>query len=415
MRGRYALVLVLAAACSGTDEAPPELKSIEPRQAYNDDRVPIMLTGGPFRPTFTIDTNTGAASLSGSPFAAYLIPTVLGLKSAAIGKMEWRDDHTLAAEIPARIPDGLYDVQVRDPRGNSAMLRGAFRSLGADVDVPTVVLRSPPFGAYVAADSEVNVVISAEDGNGRLRRVGWELSSAALGKKNGSCDLPDLPRATECHFSFVAPRGAKVLEDLTITANATDTVGHTASETATIHVAWTPIAVSFSPMTGPAYGMTQITVRGQGFVKSTRVLMGGMPIEPNGGLVDGDTSIRGWTLPHEPGVVEVSVATGNGVTSAGSFEFVASPVIRDIFPTSGPSVGGNIVTIVGSHFRPSTRFFAGADLTREELTVIDLVSSNRIRAFMPPGIGLVSLFAVDLITGDGDLPDAYTYTDEPPP
>jgi hypothetical protein len=47
--------------------------------------------------------------------------------------------------------------------------------------------------------------------------------------------------------------------------------------------------------------------------------------------------------------------------------------------------------------------------------VIDLVSSNRVRAFMPPGMGLVSLFAVDLITGDGELRNAYTYTDESPP
>lgn len=410
-----ALLLVLSAGCGGTNEAAPELSAIEPREAYNDEPVPITLIGGPFRPSLTISTSSGGASLTANPFAAFLIPISPGVKGAGIARLEWLDDRTLSAEIPRGIPDGLYDVQVRDPRGNTATLKAAFRCLGADLESPRITLDRPPPGSFITADSNVEVMITVDDGKGRLKRVAWTLSSFTLGRMTGVCPLPQPPNRVECRFPFRAPRSAQSVEPLDITIDVEDTAGQMVSEKARVQVAWKPIATSFSPMIGPSYGMTQLTVRGHGFVNATRVLMDGAPIEPGGGIFESDTLIRGWTVAHEPGVVEVKVQTGTGQSSAGSFEYVSSPIIREIFPSFGPESGGTMVTIVGSHFRPSTRIYVGAGLTRDEVTVTDLVSPNRIRGLMPPGKGVVSLFAVDLITGDGELRDAYTYLPESPP
>ena len=174
-------------------------------------------------------------------------------------------------------------------------------------------------------------------------------------------------------------------------------------------------------MGGPAMGMTQILVTGQSFTRATRVLLDDVPITPDGGIVDSATAIRGFTNAHDPGVVPVVAETGNSLAVGPAFTFAASPVLRRISPNNGPSAGGTVVTIVGSHFvcagaeTVGTRFSVGANLVRADIMVTDCAGSNRILAIMPPypgppaGIGPVTLFAWDPVAGESTLPDAFAY------
>jgi hypothetical protein len=170
--------------------------------------------------------------------------------------------------------------------------------------------------------------------------------------------------------------------------------------------------------------MTQIVIKGESFARATRALIDGVPLTPNGGMVDPLTStIVGFTPAHDPGSWPLVVETGNVQVTGLMFTYAAVPVIRRIDPDEGPDTGGTTVTIVGSHFvcagdQPdrATQFFIGAGLLRVPVVVTNCQGSNRVMGMMPPytipadGTGAVSLFAVDDTAGESELPGAFTYT-----
>ncbi len=174
-------------------------------------------------------------------------------------------------------------------------------------------------------------------------------------------------------------------------------------------------------------GMTQIVVRGEGFVRASLVLIDGVLITPNGGIYESDTVIRGFTLAHEAGSWPVVVQTGDSLVGGPLFSFVQAPVVRRVSPDQGPSVGGTTVTIVGSHFvcegpgTMGTRFSVGAGVVRVDVMVTDCGGPNRVVGTMPPypvppdSTGTVSMFAVDAAAGESELPNAFTYNSLPPP
>jgi hypothetical protein len=414
------LLLGAAAGCAG-GERPAAVTAVVPTEGYNDSAIDIAVQGGPFRPSYTIDTGSGHGSIDLGAFSAFISPSPSpspspsgasnGVRQVAVASLTWRSQTELAGTLPASLPAGSYDLTVRDPRGQMVVLPNAFTSLGPDLQRPTVSVIQPADGSLVASETQVPVMLQAGDGLGHLMSVSWNVSSLSFGQ-SGACALEGNPAQKTCGFSFLAPQLTTLTDMLILKADAVDTAGNSAVTAAIqIRVALPPQLSSFSPMSGMTRGGTVLTVIGDDFVPGTQVLIGGVVLNLTGGVPDSTTTIHRATPPHDPGSFPLVVRTGSAEVTGMSFLFVAPPVLRAVSPAGGPSQGGNAVAVVGDHFRyGETRILFGTSIDAGvPLQGAQPMSENRIDGFAPPGTGVVSIFASDPIGGDVELPRAYTY------
>jgi hypothetical protein len=414
-RARLGVATLVALGCAGRAEPRVTISAVTPAAAYSDTKISLVIAGGPFRPVYDIDTGEGRETTELGAFTAFLAPSSGSGASRPADAIMWLSTSELAADLPSEIPPGLYDVEVRDPRGTLGILPMGFRSLGHDGTPPTIVIDQPPARTIVNPGAEVPVAFEADDGSGFLATMGWSVSSSET-QLSGTCPLgPNAQRAT-CRFLFVVPTPTQNGQPLNIVVSATDTVPNPiARAETTLAIGLPPVVGSFEPFEGAAGGGTQISVTGASFIPGTQVLLGGVPLEPNGGDVMSDTLIVGKTPAHDPGPVIVTVRTGAiSVAAEGRFNFVGRPEIRAVTPSSGPITGCTPVTIVGKYFRenPPTSIWFGSDSSGgATLQCPTRVGPNRIEGFTPPGAGAVSLYAGDLVGGVGSLPLAFTYLD----
>ena len=113
-----------------------------------------------------------------------------------------------------------------------------------------------------------------------------------------------------------------------------------------------PTIASLAPTSGPTLGGTAVNIAGTGFTGTTAVTFGGSPATDL--IVNSPTSLSVTTPPHSAGTVSVIVTTPTGSSQPGDFTFIDTPAISALTPTSGPSVGGTTVTIVGTGFIDAT-------------------------------------------------------------
>jgi hypothetical protein len=423
-RLRVAVAMLVAAGCAGNAEPPVAITAVVPASAYSDFPVSLVIEGGPFRPIYDVDTSSGSEMIELGAFTAFITPSG-GSGAEPAQDLMWLSTSELAADLPAGIPAGPYDVEVRDPRGAYAHLSRGYLSLGPDTTPPVVTIDEPPSGAVLTAGTEVPVAFEVDDGPGTTDIVTWKVSWENTSISGGCSHAPYLSHVT-CRFLFVAPTPAQAGEPLLVLVTATDIAGNLGRAQASFSLADPPAVLSFEPFQGPAAGGTTLMVHGKNFVVGTQVLVGGDLLAPAGGVWLGDTLIQGTTAAHDPGFVTVTVRSGSSsVDARGTFEFVGTPVVLDVTPSSGPTEGCAPVTIVGKNFREAaqTRVSFGTDpSTASPLQCVDYVSPNRIEGLTPPGAGAVNVFAQDPVSGVGELPLAYTYLDvdspdagEPPP
>ncbi|MET7936160.1 IPT/TIG domain-containing protein, partial [Streptomyces sp. NPDC005322] len=115
-----------------------------------------------------------------------------------------------------------------------------------------------------------------------------------------------------------------------------------------------PVVTSVSPAQGAPAGGTSVTITGSGFTGATAVRFG--PNLATNVVVVSNTQITAKT-PAGTGTVNVTV-TGSTGTSTQNVPFtyttVAAPVLTSLSPTSGPTGGGNTVTINGTNLTSAT-------------------------------------------------------------
>jgi hypothetical protein len=408
------VALLAAVRCGGSAEPPASVMAVVPASAFNDAPVTVTIRGGPFRPAYAFDVAGGHTSIELGAFTAFLAPAPGAGVRIAADALAWRSSAELSARLPELLPAGAYDVEVRDPRGQVAVLNKGFTSLGPDTEAPTVTINQPVSGSLAAANTEIPVVLRADDGLGHLARLRWTVSSRSGPIAMDECQLPaGTPSQANCRFAFVAPTPDLVVDTLSIEAEVVDTAGNHGSAETQLWVGLHPRVVAMSPNAGPATGMTPLTIEGTNFIQQgTKVFVDGVPADPNGGTVETNQMMRASTPPHDPGVVRVSVRTGSVDIQAGFFEYVARPLVRAVEPTSGAGAGGVPVAVAGNHFRPdATRIYfgGGSSSARAELLCPRYISEHRIEGLLPPGVGLVSVFAIDPIAGGAELPTAFAY------
>jgi hypothetical protein len=429
--------LTLMAGCGVQGESTGTLSQIVPASAYNDTPVPLQLLGGPFRPSVELDTYSGTAEVARAPFQVSLDPSppVAGRRSIMAAEPTWKDRGEIGTTIPAGLPAGDYTIAMRDPRGNLVPPPIVFRSLGPDLDPPRVIFLQPPAGTAVSPGTMVTVVARLDDGQGHLLRAHWSVDSPTLAPLPGEdCVIgPGLL----CSFTFAVPQGSgAVIDTMYIRVAAEDSVHNQSSGDLPIRVARPPVISGVAPLAGPTGGGTQIIVQGTGFVGDlSQILIDGVPI---GGVVSGD-AIGAVTKAHPPGVSHVTVSNvtvsnftvsnftvSNGVSGSNplDFRFVAPPNLRLITPSHAPANPPPRLDVAGNDFSEATLFYwidAGGIPQPFPLTAAAdapppneiYINSSRVQLNLPPGSGSIGILAHDDISGDSEIPDAFTFDPAP--
>lgn len=411
--------LLALTGCGAEPETRPTIVEVSPAQAYNDVSIAVMVRGGPFRPSYSVDTGSGEARIRQEGYAAILTPVAgaspLGGPAAAITATDisWQSSAVLVAELPPGIPAGAYDLAVEDPRGEMTALPSAFVSLGPDTSPPIVSLESPADGEILGAGSPVEVDVRVADGEGQIEAIEWTASASGGEIAAGGCAVPAGARQTTCSFSFVAPSPAGATDTLTIEVRATDRSGRAGSDRREHLLVRAPGVASVTPLKGSTLGGLEVSVRGTNFHRptatnrGTELLFGDLPAEDV--RIEDDGTLIGRAPPHAPGLVTLVVRNGGTATRAAAFEYLPPAAVRGLSPVFGSPAGGTPVTVAGNDFRAGeTVVLFGT----EPLLCPRFVSAQRIEGIVPPGTGVVPVTATNPIGGTAPPSVTYRYAPE---
>ncbi|MGR3932652.1 IPT/TIG domain-containing protein [Streptomyces sp. BRA346] len=118
-----------------------------------------------------------------------------------------------------------------------------------------------------------------------------------------------------------------------------------------------PVLTSLSPASGPPSGGNTVTLNGTNLGGATQVLFGPNPATI---LTNTPTQIT-VTAPAGTGSVAVTVTTPGGTSNALGYTYAAAPApsLTSLSPASGPTSGGNTVTLNGTNLSGATSVMFG--------------------------------------------------------
>ncbi len=118
-----------------------------------------------------------------------------------------------------------------------------------------------------------------------------------------------------------------------------------------------PTVTSISPAVGPTAGGQLVAINGSGFTGATSITIGGAVCARTSSSPPDDGFLFCTTGARAAGAVSVQVTTPNGTNVAntlytydGATPSPSAPTITAISPTTGPTTGGQPVTINGTGF-----------------------------------------------------------------
>jgi hypothetical protein len=193
--------------------------------------------------------------------------------------------------------------------------------------------------------------------------------------------------------------GALLVAGLVISAAGT-AVAHGRSDA--------PVVNSVTPDHGSVNGGTFVDIHGKNLNSFSAVYFNGVQVTAS---LRSNNTIEA-TSPAGTGTVPVTVQTPDGTSAGGSnsqFTYVTSPVIQNMSPRSGATIGGNRVTISGSDFLAVT----SVDFGSQPGTGLDVVSSTVLTVLTPANpVGPVAVTLLGSPDGTSPTPDpadVYTY------
>ena len=173
------------------------------------------------------------------------------------------------------------------------------------------------------------------------------------------------------------------------------------------YIAPPPTVSVVTPSSGPDVGGTALTISGTGFAPGATVTVGSTPA--TGVTVVNGTTITATTPAHAPASVGVTVvnADGQSGTRADAFTYNApAPTVSGVAPVQGPTAGGTVVTIAGSHFLAGASVSIGGT-SAANVTVVD---NTTITATTPAhAAGATSVTVINADGQRGTLASAFTY------
>jgi hypothetical protein len=286
----------------------PSVSGIFPTDGPSTGGTAVLITGTGF---------TGASSVTfgGTPAASFTV----------------NSGTSISAVTPAHAP-GFAQVQVTTPFGTSNdQIYFTFTGTGGG---PIVSGLSPNAGP---PSGGTTVVITGSGFTG-VTAVSFGANPAASYTVNNSGQI-----------TAVSPAGTGTV-NVRVTTGAGTSPATTANQFT--YIGNIPVITGVSPNTGPVSGGTTVTITGSNFVGVTAVTFGA--VAATSYIVDSATQIRAVSPSQGAGTVDIRVTNGAGtsaITAADQFTYTAGgPVISGLNPNSGPTGGGNSVTITGSGF-----------------------------------------------------------------
>jgi large repetitive protein len=147
---------------------------------------------------------------------------------------------------------------------------------------------------------------------------------------------------------------------------------------------------SMGPGAGPRTGGTRVTIFGQGFDDPVAVSLGGVgqTVVSTAGseivfLTSGTNAACAATDPVATPISVTNIDTGANATAPIGFTYLYNrPLITGINPSTGPSSGGNVVTVSGSGFEAPARVLIGGSAGS-----VGTTTSSSISVTVPPFTG----------------------------
>ena len=185
------------------------------------------------------------------------------------------------------------------------------------------------------------------------------------------------------------------------------------------YLALRPTVTGVIPNSGPITGGTTVTISGTNFLDAYAVDFGPANPATTFSIINSSTIVA--TAPSgKLGTFDVQVLNvvgGSGSTTADQYTYTSPPVptVSGVSPNSGPSTGGNTVTITGTGLTGAATVDFGAGDPSATYTV---VNDSTISATAPAG-NLGNTVGVTVITAGGTSAtspaDQYTYSAPPAP
>ncbi|MFD5426552.1 IPT/TIG domain-containing protein [Streptomyces sp. NPDC127084] len=211
-------------------------------------------------------------------------------------------------------------------------------------------------------------------GGNTVTLIGSALSGATAVKFDSSPAVIIGNSSTQ--VTVTAPAGPAAPADVTVT-----TPGGVSNPLPYFHIA-PPVISTVSPDKGPLAGGNSVTITGSNLTLTSTVRFGAGTAA--GISIDSDTEVTALA-PSGSGTVAVTVTTPGGTSTNGLgdayYTYLANPSLSSLDPSSGPSLGGTVVTITGSNLTYADEVrFAGVPVP------FTAVSNTQVVAIAPAGI-----------------------------
>ncbi|MCI0342028.1 MAG: IPT/TIG domain-containing protein [Planctomycetales bacterium] len=172
-----------------------------------------------------------------------------------------------------------------------------------------------------------------------------------------------------------------------------------------------PALSSITPTSGSSLGGTVVTLSGSSFQAGATVLFGSSLATSV--TVTGTTTIT-CTTPGGTGTVSVTVTNPDGqassLSSAYTYVVAPPPSLSSISPTSGPTSGGQTVTLTGTDFAAGATVLLGGNLA----TSVVVTGTTTITCTTPVGTaGAVNVTVTNTDAQNSTLTNGYTYVSGP--
>lgn len=329
-------------------------------------------------PVSGASTGGTTLTLTGSSFTGITGVTVGGSAAASVSVVS----DTQVTFITPSGSTGSAPIVASNP-GGSTTLSNAFTYTGSVCSAPVVTSLSTSMGA---ADGSTQLTITGQNFTG--------VSSVTFG---GSPAIFTVVGSTT--ITTTAP--ARSVGDVNV--QVTSACGTSIQVTAFAYVGQ-PTISSLSINGGPLAGNQTVTIYGTNFTTGSTVKFAST--NANSVTYTSPTQLQVTTPVGSQGTVNVSASTPGGTATASNvYSYYSPPTVSSISPTTGSTVGGDAIRILGTNLESVTNVTFGG-----VTTTFYVIAQTQLIAFSPPrAAGQVNI-VLTTMGGAATTTNAFTYT-----
>ena len=309
----------------------------------------------------TDSTNGGSlVTISGSGFAT---ATAINIGDLSITDFTINSDSQITFVTPPYVA-GVWDLSVTSAAGTSA-LSSSTQFTYTLASAPSVTGLSVSGGSSAGGDTI------------QLSGSGFAATTAVLfGGVAASFTVN-----SDTSITAIAPPQIAGTVDVKVQTTAGISAS-SSSDQYTYSASSAPSVSSLSTAAGSSSGGTLVTISGSNFTAASSVLFGSVSASFS---VISDSTITAYAPAQAAGTVDVTVTTPSGTSTTSSadqftYSSASAPSVTGLADTSGPTTGGNPITILGTNFTAATNVtFGGVDASYFQVN-----SDTSITAWPPP-------------------------------